>query len=1043
MLINRKLLLSCMAVLLLFAGMPLAYAQKAVTAKGVVVDESGLAVPGAAVIEVGSGGNGAVTGTHGEFTIMVPVGAQLEISCIGFANQTVKFSGKDLRIVLTEDALFLDEVVVVGYGVQKKEYMTSSVVSVTSKDLQKAPLTNVSNMLTGKLAGVTAIQSTGTPGADGADIIIRGLATYGSNNRPLYIIDGMESGSMNYLNPNDIESISVLKDAAAAAVYGVRGGNGVIVITTKSGSKNENATVSYEGSYTITHNVNEPELLNAEEYIYWYNRARVLDGMSPLWTDEVIAKMKADGIYADTNWRDVIYNKAGTLQQHTISVNGGSRRVSYFGSVGYMDQQGTVKGTGYNRFNARASMKADIVNGLSFSANMALRKSNRYQPGYDMSNQGYFNPIQRANYMIPIIATEYEGLPLGMMNGGAVLSPNNEIENSGYQTWETWEWQGRSTLDYAFAQGTILEGLKFSFFAGVNFNMDSYRNFMQKTDLWAFDRNTFEVKKVVSEGITIHNFTKQTNWSNSVTLRPQISYDRSFGKHNISFIGLFERTKYFSDSLSGYKQKYAAIEPVDINMGTENLSPYTGGWHGTSGNAGFVARLIYNYGEKYLIELSAREEASYVFPPENRWGFFPSLSLGWIVSKEDFMKDYTWINNLKLRGSVGQLGSSDVDPFLYLSTFSNSNSVTWVLGGSPVYGFYTTNSYLYTDLTWSHTTAYNGGFDLTVLKNRLTIGFDWFYKYTDRILEASGGNNYAPSLGGENPIWQNTGSMDDRGFELVIRHDNWLPSGFTYSITGNLSWSRNKVLSRYVADAYSVNNMVIGRSLGQWYGFLTNGYFLTDEEVEAAPTPPSGRVEIGALRYVDINGDGKITRDNRDYVWLGYSRLPEMNGSVNVEMSYKGLGLSALFYGVTLTHYPICGVYNNGHSDGTLFTRPWYGAGGNAFKHVVENAFDPENPDPNARYPRLHASHNSNNDVLSDWWLIDGSYLRLKNLQLTYTIPQSISSKVNVSRFMVYLAGTNLFTLSHYPYLDPENPGVTNGYYPQQRTYSVGVNLTF
>lgn len=1035
-----------LALSVLFAFGLSANDQTPLKIKGTVVDESGEPIPGAAVMSKGTS-TGSLTESDGTFIISVPAGTMLTVSCIGYTD--VEMAAKNgMKVVMAEDRLLLDEVVVVGYGQQRKELMTSSVVQVNSKDLQKAPQTNISNMLTGKLPGVTTIQSTGQPGSDGADVIIRGLSTYGSNNRPLYIIDGMESTSMNLLNPADIESIAVLKDAAAASVYGVRGGNGVIIITTKSGTKSDHATISYDGSFTITNNVGEPELLDAEGYIYWYNKTLTQDGNAPMWTEDVIAKMKEMGIYGDTNWRDIIYNKMGTMQQHNVSINGGNEKVSYFGSVGFMDQKGTLKHFDYNRFNARASVNAQILRGLRFSANTSLRRSLRSQPAYDMGNEAYYSPIQRANYMIPIIKPEYEGVPLGMTNGGAVLSPNNELDNSGYQKWETWEWQARSNLEYKFSDDTFLKGLKLSFFAGINYIMDANRQFLQRSELYAFDRNTVSIIKTVSEGISIHSFNKTLAWSSRVTLRPQINYDRSFGKHNVSFLGLFERSKHYYDVLRGWKEEYAATDPVDIDLGTRQLNPYVSGSHSTTGNAGFVARLSYNYDEKYLVELSAREEASYVFPPEGRWGFFPSVSLGWVASKEKFLQNVSWLDNLKIRASIGQLGSSDVSPYLYMSTYLNSGSVTWILGnGTPVYGFYTNNPYVYRDLTWSHTTAYNLGVDMTVLKGRLTVGLDVFYKYTDRILEASGGNNYSPSLGGENPTWQNTGTMDDKGFELMIKHENWLPSGFNYSITGNLAFSRNKVLSRFISDSYSQNNIEVGRSLGQWYGFKTDGYFMTQEEVDAAPAPPSGYAEIGALKYVDINGDGKISRDSRDYVWLGYSRLPEMNGSINVELGYKGLGLSALFYGVTMTHYPIVGIHTSGHSDGTLFSCGWYGAGGNAFRHVLENAFDPDAEDLAAeaskRYPRIHVGHNSNNDVLSDWWMIDGSYIRLKNLQISYTIPAKIARKAGLSNAMIYIAGTNLFTLSHYPYLDPENPGITNGYYPQQRTYSLGLNLTF
>ena len=319
MLHNRKLLLSCIAVLLLFAGMPFAYAQQLLPVKGKVVDQSGLPVPGAAVIEKGTS-NGVSTDPDGAFLIEVRKGATLTVSCIGYADQDVP-ARNGITVTLSEDNLFLDEVVVLAYGTQKKQFVIGSVTQVTSKDIVKAPTTDVTNMLAGKLAGVTAIQSSGTPGEDQAHITVRGLATYGGNSGPLYIIDGMESGQISNLNPNDIASISVLKDAATAAIYGVKGGNGVILITTKSGSRADHATINYDGSYTLTQNTAMPEMLNAREYIYWHNLARMLDGNPPLWTDENIKTMQANGVTGDdawldaggTDWRSTIYNNFGTL----------------------------------------------------------------------------------------------------------------------------------------------------------------------------------------------------------------------------------------------------------------------------------------------------------------------------------------------------------------------------------------------------------------------------------------------------------------------------------------------------------------------------------------------------------------------------------------------------------------------------------------------------------------------------------------------------------------------------------------------------------
>ena len=342
----RKLFISCLAVLFLFAGVPLAYAQQKVTVKGKVVDTGGLPVPGAAVIEKGTS-NGVSTGSEGEFDIEVRTGATLVVSCIGYSDKEAP-ARNGVTITLSEDNLFLDEVVVLAYGTQKKQFVVGSVTQVTSKDIVKAPTTDVTNMLAGKLAGVTAIQSSGTPGEDQAGLTVRGLSTYGSNSGPLYIIDGMESGQISNLNPNDIASISVLKDAATAAIYGVKGGNGVILITTKSGSKADHATINYDGSYTLTRNTAMPEMLNAREYIYWHNMARMLDGNAPMWTEENIKTMQANGVTGDdawldaggTDWRALVYNDFGSLQQHNISASGGNDKFSYYSSMGYMDQKG-------------------------------------------------------------------------------------------------------------------------------------------------------------------------------------------------------------------------------------------------------------------------------------------------------------------------------------------------------------------------------------------------------------------------------------------------------------------------------------------------------------------------------------------------------------------------------------------------------------------------------------------------------------------------------------------------------------------------------
>ena len=1066
----RKLFISCLAVLFLFAGVPLAYAQQKVTVKGKVVDTGGLPVPGAAVIEKGTS-NGVSTGSEGEFDIEVRTGATLVVSCIGYSDKEAP-ARNGITITLSEDNLFLDEVVVLAYGTQKKQFVVGSVTQVTSKDIVKAPTTDVTNMLAGKLAGVTAIQSSGTPGEDQAGLTVRGLSTYGSNSGPLYIIDGMESGQISNLNPNDIASISVLKDAATAAIYGVKGGNGVILITTKSGSKADHATINYDGSYTLTRNTAMPEMLNAREYIYWHNMARMLDGNAPMWTEENIKTMQANGVTGDdawldaggTDWRALVYNDFGSLQQHNISASGGNDKFSYYSSMGYMDQKGIVRETGLTRYNVRANIDAKLAQGLRYNINMTGRYSYRHMPGYSFDSslrfiQGYYNPIQRAHYSIPIIKntfTDSEGVtyPLGLLNGQMVLSPDSSLTESGYSDSRTYETAIRSTLEYSFDNIDFLKGLKASVFGGFNFSMSNAKSYERSYDLYYFDRTKLQAFKTVSQGIPQSIFSKSYSHDWSYTLRPQISYERTFGKHAISAVALYEQTVRYSESMWGNKSGYVAEEPMDLNNGTTVMSPVNGTHYNTA-DIGFAERLSYIYDEKYLLELTARQDASYIFAPENRWGIFPSAAIGWTISKEDFFSEnVNFVDFMKLRASIGQLGSNDCSPYLWQNRYrSNAPGYFYGFNNKPVAAFYT-DGYVYDNLTWSHMTCYNAGFEANLFKNKLSIEFDWFYKYTDRILENAGGNVYAPSLGKNHPSYINTGTMDDRGLELVVTHNNWLSNGFSYSLRGMFSWSRNKVLSRLVADSQPYyGNIVIGQPLGQLYGYHYIGLFETEEQIAAAPAPPSGYYMIGDCMYEDINGDGQFDRV-QDYVKVGRSTLPEINYSFNVEMSWKGLSLTALFYGVALCDYPLNGYYQStGHVDGTIYTRPFYESG-NTFKYLVERMYRPVEeyegqygpnytPNTNTKYPRLHGTYNSNNDYLSEILVVSGAYFRLKNLQLSYALPDKLVRYAGLSKASVYIAGTNLFTITEFPYMDPENPGINNGYYPQQKTYSLGVNLTF
>lgn len=1011
--------------------------------RGTVSSKDGEPVIGAGVLIQGTS-IGTLTGEDGGFTLTIPQkynNGSLLFSAVGYEEAVLPLRDRKRFTVVLQDNLRLDEVIVIGYGSQKKEFVLGSVSQVTSKELIKAPASNVNNMIAGKLSGVTARQFSGEPGADASGILIRGLATY-KGAGPLYIIDGMESGSMSYLNPNDIESISILKDAATAAIYGVKGGNGVILVTTKSGSRSSHATISYDGSTTLTQNTRMAELLDAEGYIYWDNKARELDGEEPRWTQERISRLMEDGMYGDTDYLSLIFKKFGTMSQHNVSASGGTEKFKYYSSIGYMDQRGILRRSDFQRYNIRANIDATLAKGLKYNINLSGRHSKKSACILRPEVQAWANPITTAFNALPFLINEYEGLPLGNTYGGGVgNTPDAQLNLSGTTTSWNYEFNSRMGLEYDFTGIDALKGLKIGVFGGYDFNMALTRNFSRNYEIWCYDLKTGDLTKTNCPEFNTKVFGKGTSMSWRYNLRPQISYDRTFGRHTVSALALFEKTKYYNDNIWASVKNFVADAPLDIDRGIEVIGRPSGNYN-FAGDVGFAGRVNYSYDGRYIAEFSFREAATYIFAPEKRWGFFPSLSLGWTLSKEDFFKDrVSWVDHLKLRASIGQMGSNDCSPYLYLRNYrATYPGFVAGFGGRPVGAFYT-SGYVHKDLTWSHMTSYNAGFEARLLKNKLSLEFDWFYKYTDRILDAAGGNIYPPSLGGNHPSWTNSGKMDDRGFELTVQHDNWLSNGFNYSVRGMVSWARNKLLWRTLADDHPSYRKQLGEPIGQCYGFKYAGLFQSQEEVDNAPAAPSGHKGVGEIKFVDVNGDGKLTRD-QDYVKLGRPSLPELNYSLNLEMSWKGVGLSALFYGVAICDYRISGLYNNGHTDGTLYTRPFYGAG-NTFKYVVERAWTPDHTQ--TKYPRLHAgnNYNSNNDNFNDLWVVNGAYFRLKDLHLSYTLPSRAARMIGLSRAQIYLAGNNLFTLTEFKYLDPESPGLNNGYYPQQKTYSLGLNLTF
>jgi TonB-linked SusC/RagA family outer membrane protein len=1049
-LLKRACNLAGIFLLSLWTVLPLYAQTKTIT--GTVVDAKSEAITGATIVVKGST-VATLSDVVGRFTIQATPEATLVVSFLGYQTREILVGNQtDINVVLAEEALQLDEVVVVGYGTQKRAYLTGAVSQIGAEELTVAPMQNVSNLLTGKISGLTSLQKSGKPGADGTQLYVRGLNSFTDGNGPMVIVDGVPGILMDYINPNDIETISVLKDAAAS-IYGIQGANGVILITTKTGGEGP-AKISYEGSFAVTQNTAMPEYLNAKDYMYYHNKARVMDGLTPVWTADIQNKVLSNdpnSIWGETDWLDKIF-QTGQTQQHNISASGGTQRTKYYASLGIMDQEGTLKNTGNTRYNLRANLDIQVAKNLRFSANIDGNRVDRDWPGYDTGIQAEFNPISQAISTIPIIKSEYNGLPTAWRGTNYYKNGYAALTESGYIRQTMWRMGSNFKLEYDFTGLTdVLKGLKAAMFASYNYGNTADSGFLRYYKMYGVNINLDETVGGAG-GITEDNgYSKSASWEDTWMVRPQVDYSREFGQHYVSAMLFYEAQKNYSNTMTGSKRGYYSDDPVDLSLGSTFIENPVTGSHSYKGKASYAGRFNYVYDKKYLAEFTFRYDGSYVFAPENRWGFFPSVSLGWVASQEEFFANLLPIvDYFKIRLSYGQSGNDNVDPYLYNSNYDISvNSM--VLGGAPISQFYTDNAYIHRNLTWATTHSYNLGFDVDIWNKKLGIELDLFYKLTTDILESQGGN-YPPSLANYFPAYQNSGEVENRGFEITLKHENRINSDWSYAVSGNFSFARNRVLKRALTDNYPNYRAQLGESSYAKYGLIAVGLFQSQEEINQYPQAPSGNLRPGDIKYLDLNGDGIINTSNPsngtdltsalDFVKIGYGEVPEISFSLNMSVSWKDFYATLLWQGVTHCDYELSGVYNVKpyYPAATNYTSP-FADNANSPYYLIEDAWTPENP--NAKYPRLSTIPNGNNAWPSSWWLINGEYLRLKNAHIGYNVPEKYLQKTPFTRVNVYLAGTNLLTFSHFKYVDPESPSVSNGHYPQQQTFSIGLNVTF
>jgi TonB-linked SusC/RagA family outer membrane protein len=1035
---------------------------QAKTVSGTVTTFDGFPLERVTVMVKGST-QGTVTDDKGKFTLNVP-GSEvtLEFSMTGYSTISVKAkAGEPVAVRLTGSADNMEEVMVVAYGKQKKGTVVGSVTQISGEVLKKAPTMNVTNMLAGRVPGLVAVQQSGRPGNDDATLRIRGVGSY-IGGGPLIIVDNVQRASFSNFDPNEIETITFLKDAVSTAPYGLQAANGIILITTKRG-KTGKATVNYDGAVTSNSNTRFPKFLNGPDYMEWYNRGIDMDNdynehtgasLTPvIYSKEQIESVRGgtntNPLLGNTDWVGLLTDNRAISQQHNISVRGGTDKVKYFTSVGYLDQQGVVKNTNFKRYNVRTNIDAQINDVLSVALDLGLRQQMGNTPGISPDNDTYMNPFYQAVRMLPNMPMYApNGLPVAHQAGAGWVNPVASVEKSGYQRNETNVFLGNMTFN---VKVPWVKGLEGKLLVAYDKSQTENKGWLTPYKLMGRTRDqvTGDYTEIANPpGITKNSLRQSYSQNNRQTFQPSLTYSNNFGDHSVQGLLLYEWSQYKTNVFSTGASNFPITDIQEINYGstaTQDFISPTGSSTITR-RAGVVGRINYAFKQKYLFEVANRWDASVKFAPQNRWDIFPAVGLGWMVSKEKFFDQLAkTVTTLKLKASVGGLGyEQSTGDFVYLQTYSLTTNPVVVLGGAPVAAIYT-NGPPNVDIRWEKSVMRNVGFESVLWNGLLGVDFEVFYKTTNDIIGGVSGL-YPLSVGGFFSSSVNYGKVDNKGFDLQLRHSHHFGE-FQYSVTGNLNWAKNKIIRRNEAAGLPEWQRTVGHSVGEKLGFVVDGMYQSWEEAANGISPSGGTIAPGFFKYKDLNGDGRITRTD-DMTFVGRSNTPELMYGLNIDLKYKNFDFAALLQGAELVNVSLAGTYEgasgvSGIDDNTPFTRPFYNFGNSPY-FLVENAWTPDNP--NAQYPRLSsykAQLTAHNAHANSGWVRDGSYLRIKSAQLGYTLPAKWLNAAKIKQVRFYVSGFNLFTFDKLKYLDPEMPNVNNGFYPQQRMISGGANITF
>lgn len=995
---------------------------------GTVTDETGSGLPGVSILVKGSA-IGTTTDIEGNFVMdNLDDAAVLIFSFVGYVAQEVAVGGQSvIRISLKPSQKELDELVVVGYGTVKKANLTGAVATIDSKSIENRPITNSSQALQG-LPGVYVNMNQGRPGADGANITIRGVSSYNTEmgSGPLVLVDGVEF-SLRDVNPNDIEKVTVLKDAASAAIYGSRAQNGVVLITTKTGQKNTKVRIDYSGYLGIQQATRLPDnvVTNTLEYMEGKNRALANEGRAAEYSQALMDEYRAGTdpyIYPNTDWFKVMFRNAA-IQEHNLRLSGGSDRSTYSVSLGYLDQKGILPGSSAKKYSFSTNINSEVTPWLTIGSNVIAT-------WWD-NNEGAYT-VNDGNGEGGIMGLIYRGLPMQTNLAQDGTYADQWIRVPGHNFF-------RNPYALSFEGRHINKSLRgiANLYAQINLPFDVKYKITVAPNMY------FENEKFNYPVIPLTN-TKTGDVTNMGNIPPRgvfqgsglnfsftnfhtLNWEKNFKEnHYINALGGFSLEHFSIGRFTAQNQGYLGNEITELNGGS--LNPAVTGTSTKSRIMSTFGRINYVFKDKYLFETNFRFDGSSRFEESRRWGFFPSFSAGWRISEENFLKNVQAVSNLKLRASWGQLGNQNIPLFSYINAVElNSSSFTAnysfnniVASGAAV------RTLADPTVGWESTTASNVGIDGGLFNNRLTFEFDLFRKYTDGILARV---NLPAQVGNLQGPLSNIGSVSNKGYELTIGYRDRI-GGVNYNLAGNITHLVNKVENTNGAILYNTNRIIQeGSPINSFFGLQSLGLFQSKAEIDASPFQ-NNVTNPGDIKYKDQNGDGKI--DSGDRVVIGQSN-PGYTYTFTAGGDYKGFDLAMFWQGTFKIDTYVTANLAQPYKNGAGVTRDW-----------LTDSWTPENP--NASLPRLTTANGyPQNFQVSDFWLQSIAYLRLKNIQLGYTLPGNVVKKLGLSKVRLYVNGQNMITVSKFRLGDPERDPAAAGVvaYPIAKVASFGLNVSF